>query len=608
MIGGYMGKLLFVNLSTGEIKEETPDENLYRDFIGGYGLGARIIYSRQNAGVDALGPENTLAFITGPLTGTPATFGARFVVVGKSPLTGGWGDSNSGGYFGPHLKFAGFDGVFFTGISERPVYLLIDNGKAELKDASYLWGKDTFTTEDTLEAEYGPTAKVACIGPAGERCARVACIITNKGDAAGRSGLGAVMGSKKLKAVVAKGELKVPLADADAANALRKEHIAAGKEILASFRVYGTSGHADASAHSGDTPVKNWGGIGVIEMPDVSGLHRDKVGAGLDKRKGCWHCPAVCKAVMKAGTGQFKYGAGAHRPEYETLAAFGAMCLNTDADTITMANHICNLNGTDTISTGTIVAFAMELYEHGIITKKDTDGIELTWGNQTAMIAIIEKIMKREGIGDILADGVKSAAERIGKGAKKYAVHIGGQELGFHDPKAGFVAYEGKPMAAMYAMDATPGRHTTGFGPTQFMGYVLGAAGLCMHSGIGFADPNKYIVGFLKAVTGLDRSEEELLKVGERIGNMRHLFSIREGDIPVKRKVHPRIIGRPPQKEGPLAGVSADLEVQAYWNLGYLDWDPETNIPSRKKLLELGLDDIAEELWPLEEAKDPVII
>lgn len=608
MTGGYMGKLLFVNLSTGEIKEETPDESLYKDFIGGYGLGARILYSRQKAGVDALGPENTLGMLTGPLTGTPATFGARWVIVGKSPLTGGWGDSNAGGHFGPHLKFAGYDGVFFNGISEKPVYLLIDNGKAELKDASKLWGKDTISTEEMLEAEYGPTAKVACIGPAGEKCARVACVMTNKGDAAGRSGLGAVMGSKKLKAVVAKGEMKVPLADADAANALRKEHIAAGKGFLENFGIYGTAGHADASAHSGDTPVKNWGGIGAIELPDVSGLNKDMVAANLDKRKGCWHCPAVCKGTLKAGTGDFKYAAGAHRPEYETLAAFGAMCLNTDAEAIAMANNICDRQGLDTISTGTIVAFAMECYEHGIITKKDTDGIELTWGNQPAMIAMIERIARRDGIGDILADGVKIAAERIGKGAKKFAVHIGGQELGFHDPKAGFVAYEGKPMAAMYAMDATPGRHTTGFGPTQFMGYVLGAAGLCMHSNIGFPDPNKYIVGFLNTVTGWERSEEELLKIGERIGAMRHLFSIREGDNPIERKVHPRIIGRPPFKEGPLAGVTADLEVQAYWNLGALDWDPETTKPSRKKLLELGLDDIAEELWPPQEARGPIVI
>jgi len=208
-----MGKLLFVNLSTGEMKDEAPDESLYRDFIGGYGVGAKILYSRQRGGVDALGPENTFGLLTGPLTGTPATFCCRYAVVAKSPLAGGWGDANSGGHFGPHLKFAGYDGVFFTGISEKPVYLLIDNGRAELRDAAYLWGKGTYETEDTLEAEHGPTSKVVSIGPAGEKVALVACIMSNKGDAAGRSGLGSVMGSKKLKAVVARGEMKVPIAD-----------------------------------------------------------------------------------------------------------------------------------------------------------------------------------------------------------------------------------------------------------------------------------------------------------------------------------------------------------------------------------------------------------
>ena len=211
MAGGYIGRMLFVDLSTGKINEETPDESLYRDFIGGYGVGARVLYSRQKGGIDPLGPENILGIVTGPLTGTPTPLGCRYAVVGKSPLTGGWGDANCGSDFGPHLKFAGYDGVFFNGISKKPVYLSIDNGKAELKDASHLWGKSTFETDDILAETYGKNAKIMSIGPAGEKLSLVACMITNKGSAAGRSGLGAVMGSKKLKAVVVKGEGKVPL-------------------------------------------------------------------------------------------------------------------------------------------------------------------------------------------------------------------------------------------------------------------------------------------------------------------------------------------------------------------------------------------------------------
>ncbi|MDO8688364.1 MAG: aldehyde ferredoxin oxidoreductase N-terminal domain-containing protein, partial [Dehalococcoidales bacterium] len=251
MAGGYMGKMLFVNLSTREIKEETPDEKLYRDFIGGYGIGARILFSRQKAGVDPLGPENILGLVTGPLTGSPAPMGCRYIAVAKSPLTGGWGDANSGGDFGPYLKFSGYDAVFFNGIADKPVYLFIDNGKAELRDAAHLWGKDSYETEDMLKAEHGRQSQVSCIGQSGEKLSLISCIITKRGAAAGRSGLGAVMGSKKLKAVVAKGDQPVPIADIETANRLRREHIAElrtaqfrGHPFWEQRKKYGTGGHA----------------------------------------------------------------------------------------------------------------------------------------------------------------------------------------------------------------------------------------------------------------------------------------------------------------------------------------------------------------------------
>jgi aldehyde:ferredoxin oxidoreductase len=606
MAGGYIGKILFVDLSEGELKDEVLEEKLCRDFIGGYGIGARILYSRQKAGVDPLGPENTLGFITGPLTGTPATTGTRYTAVAKSPLTGGWGDANSGGYFGPHLKFAGYDAVFFNGIADKPVYLLIDEGKAELRDASHLWGKDTYETEDVVKAELGEEAEIVCIGPSGEKLSLISCIITRRGAAAGRSGLGAVMGSKKLKAVVARGNRKVPIADSEAANRLRKEHIALMRvaqqpgrpSFLERFHKYGTSSGGWPSAHSGDTPVKNWGGVGIIDFPDRSGLARDLAIANLERRAGCWRCPIACEGRLKEGTGEYKYPAGTRRVEYETQGTFGTMCLNNNTESINMANHICNSYGLDTISAGTIIAFAIECYENGIITKADTGGIELTWGNHQAIVAMTEKMARREGFGDILADGVKIAAEKIGRRADEYAVHIGGEELGMHDPKLMPAYRPGQPAAARYQMDATPGRHTQGFGPTGFQGHLVNAAGLCMFGNMEVADASKYIAGFMSAVTGWDRSMDELLKAGERIANMRHVFNLREGINPLKWKVHPRIVGKPPQKEGPLAGVTADIEAQVYWNLGALDWDRVTTKPSRKKLLELGLNDVAEELWP----------
>ncbi|MFC2069261.1 aldehyde ferredoxin oxidoreductase N-terminal domain-containing protein [Chloroflexota bacterium] len=282
MAGGYMGRLLLVNLSTWEIKEEKPEENLYRDFIGGYGVGARILHNCQKAGVDPLGPENILGLITGPLTGTLANTGTRYTVVAKSPLTGGWGDANSGGIFGPVLKFAGYDAVFFTGIAEKPVYLFIDNGKPELKDAGHLWGKNTYETEETLRAKLGKGTEAVCIGQSGEKLSLISCIVTEKGATAGRSGLGAVMGSKKLKAVAVKGTQKVPIADSERANKLRREHVKLLKwpgpgqgSFLERFHTYGTTSFTSKSAHSGDTPVKNWGGVGVTDFPDVTGLGGD---------------------------------------------------------------------------------------------------------------------------------------------------------------------------------------------------------------------------------------------------------------------------------------------------------------------------------------------
>ena len=396
MFFGYVGKILLVDLSLGEIKEEILDEKMCRDFIGGYGIGARILYSRQKGGVDALGPENILGFITGPLTGTPIPTSARYMVVAKSPLTGGWGDSNSGGQFGPCLKFAGYDGVFFTGISPKPVYLLIDNGKVQLKEAITLWGKQAYETEDILMQEYGNQASVACIGRAGEKLSLIAAIMTDRGSAAARSGLGAVMGSKKLKAVVARGTGEIPIFDKTTAQNLRTEQLKAwriprpsGMSYMDEFHQFGTSAGAYNAAHSGDSPVKNWGGVGVIDFPDRSGLHRDIFASRVDKRTGCWHCPLACKAILKEGEGEYKYASGCRRPEYETDAAFGSNCCNNNTDSISMANDICNRAGLDTISTGTVIGFAIELYENGILNREETGGIDFADGGRGDVDGII---------------------------------------------------------------------------------------------------------------------------------------------------------------------------------------------------------------------------
>jgi len=606
MARGYMGKVLFVNLSTGELKDEVLEEKLCRDFIGGYGIGARIIYSKQKPGADPLGPANILGFMTTPLTGTPAVGGSRYVVMGKSPIYGGWGDANSGGYFGPYLKFAGYDGIFVSGVSEKPVYLFIDDGEAGIRDAAHLWGKDTFETEDMLHAEHGKQTHIACIGPFAEKLSLFSCVMTNRGSAAGRSGLGAVMGSKKLKAVAVTGNQGVPIADIEAANRLRREFVAdlkkaqlMGQSYLELYNKYGTSGLTRYIIEMGSTPIKNWGGAAAVDFPDSSGVGGEAPSANLKKTEGCWHCPVICKGILNKGAGEYRYQEGARRPEYETLGSFGPMCLNNDTESIAMANDICNRYGLDTISAGTSIAFAIECYENGLITKADTDGIELTWGNHKAIVAMTDKIARREGFGDILADGVKIAAERIGRDTERYAVHAGGQELGMADPKMQSPRYGERASAARYQMDATPGRHTQGFGPSGFEGHFKNAAGFCVQSGYGVvADASKYLVGFMSAITGWDRSLDELLKAGERIANMRHVFNLREGLNPLEREVHPRIIGDPPLEVGPHAHKTVDIKAEINWNLGALDWDRATTKPSKKKLLELGLDDVAKDLWP----------
>jgi aldehyde:ferredoxin oxidoreductase len=372
--------------------------------------------------------------------------------------------------------------------------------------------------------------------------------------------------------------------------------------FLERFHTYGTGGMAGRSALSGDSPVKNWDGVGVIDFPDVKPFDGDNVIANLDKHVACWHCPIGCQASLKDGKGEYEYPAGTRRPEYETLSSFGSMLLNNNIESIAMANHICNSYGLDTISAGTVVAFAIECYEKGVITKKDTKGLELKWGDHKSIIELTWRIAKREGIGDLLADGVKVAAERIGNGAEKYAVHAGGAELGMHDPKLVGGMGGGGGSAARYQMDATPGRHTAGFGPSSFRNHVVNAVGVCFFGNMGGgprgASSVDFLVEFMSAVTGLNRSNDELNKCGERIANIRHVFNLREGINPLKIYVHPRIIGNPPQTAGPLKGVTADIEAQNYWNLGALDWDRITTKPSRAKLVSLGLNKVADELWP----------
>jgi len=338
MANGYTGKTLWVDLSTGAVEEEAVSEVLSREYFGGYGLGAKMLFDRQEAGVDPLGPDNVLGFVTGPFTGTGALGGSRYAVVGKSPLTGTWGDANSGGNFGPYLRFAGYDAVFFRGMSSRPVYLLVSDGEAEVRDAAHVWGRDTHDTEDMLRREHGNDVEVACIGPAGERLSLISAIMTDKGRAAARSGLGAVMGSKRLKAIVAKGSAPVPVFDAPGVAKLRQTYSRKLVGLVDEFRNFGTPAVIVPFAKIGDAPVKNWSGVCEIDFPGVENIGVDAVMARVKRKYACYRCVIACGGLMKKSGGEYGYESGVHKPEYETVSMFGTNCLNDNIESIIKAN------------------------------------------------------------------------------------------------------------------------------------------------------------------------------------------------------------------------------------------------------------------------------
>ena len=619
---GVMGKLLFVDLTTGEIHVEEPDPSLYRDYIGGYGLGARILFDRMKPGVDALGPENIFGLTTGPLTGTRAITGNRWTAVGKSPKTGGWGDANCGGTFGPALKFSGFDAVFFSGISEKPVYLCITDGKAELKDASQLWGMDAVEAEQAIKNELGKKYEIAVIGPAGEKKTLTAGIINDGARAAARSGLGAVMGSKKLKAVAAWGTQEIPVADNDGLGEYIRQQLATARAadtpMFQMFTTMGTSGAAAVSAFNGDGPVKNWAGVGVKDFPTAVQISDAALKPYELKRGGCWRCTISCSAHMSVPEGPYR--SETERPEYETVGAFGTMNLIDTTEAMIHVSELCARYGLDTIAVGTTISFAFECYEKGILTKEDTGGLELTWGNTDAMLALVHMIGKREGLGAILADGVKVASEKIGKGSAEFAMHVHGEELPMHDPR------HAPGLALTYQVDATPARHTQGGTgalemvdmpiPPELGGadkyeyskkglahrvlvnenHVLSTAGLCMFSGM-VTDPDAP-ERELEFVTGEKWDPQRAQATGERIAVLRHAFNLREGLNPVEFELPHRAVSGSMLDGGPNAGVEVDNDAQRVAYFATMGWDQETAMPPKQQLEALGLDFVAKELYP----------
>jgi aldehyde:ferredoxin oxidoreductase len=607
------GKILNVNVSTGVIEPEQIPEATYRKYLGGYGLGVRLLFDRIPQGADPLGPDNVLGFFPGLLTGTPL-FGIRYQAVAKSPKNGGWGDANCGGDFGPFLKHAGWDGLLFYGQSEKPVYLLIQDDQVEIKDASDLWGMLAIDVELALKERHGKKASVACIGPAGENLSYMAGICNEKGRLAARSGLGAVMGSKRVKAIVCLASRNILAGDRKDVRMMVRESLDQFfKPIAGFFRAYGTTGITAASAMSGDSPVRNWGGAGATDFPTAAELAGDNFNAKMEKKYACWHCPLACGAESNESTNpKYPYPRHTHRAEYEAAAAFGTMNLMSDIDALQYANHLCNQYGLDVISAGGTVSFAFECYEHGLITKEDTGGVDLKWGDADAVIHMLNLIGKREGrAGEIFADGVRPAVAKLGPASEEFAMEVGGEELPMHDPKLQPEYY------TTYKLDPTPARHTQyeasrrpewniepapqdrtvhagrgkhHKGASEYM-HVVNSAGMCQF--IMMAAPNNRIPEWINLTTGWDTTNEEIMQAGERIANLRMAFAVREGDIVTKRHIPGRLVGSPPLQAGPHQGIGLDTNALEREFLQACGWDEETAAPSKAKLEELGLQDVA---------------
>ena len=574
------------------------------------------------------------------------------MAVGKSPLTGGWGDANGGGSLSRAIKRTGFDAVFFKGQAPQPTWVHITSEGVEIKDATHLWGKDVVETETAIkDALDSKKAHVASIGISGEKLSLISGIATDKARIAARSGLGAVMGSKKLKAVSFLGTHEIPMAHPEKVKALRKEFLAMYKKevpvadrisvrfinfisklvaktglnapatngtVKKIFSTWGTPGLTMFSGLTGDTPIKNWGGtsVGDFAFDRIEKLSGETVIKRQKKRYSCQACPLGCGGKMDAQTGTFK-GTEGHKPEYETIAGFGALVLNDNFDAIMEINEMCNRAGIDTISTAGTVAYAVECFENGIIDTKTTGGLELGWGNIETIVKLVGLIIRREGFGDTLADGVKMAAAKIGPESEEYAIHAGGQELPMHDSR------NDHGWALTYQCEPTPGRHTIASymdaelrsGKEQFpeinrvvkgtkskLGkkvylntattiytQLANGCGVCIFGPDTATFP---LVEFMNAVTGWDLSADEYYQTGKRLLNLRKAFNVREGIRPGDSKLSPRAIGNPPLTQGPLKNVSVDMDTLEKEFFEIMGWDQETGGPTPETLKSMELDQL----------------
>ena len=606
---GYHGRFLEVDLSAGTTTEIPLSEEILEKYIGGATLAAALVYERVSKDVDPSSPENPLVFSTGPFTGSSVPMVSRYAVCGISPLTGYWGESTSGGRFPVRLKGSGFDGLIVTGRSEKPVYLYLEKGKAEIRDASKLWGKDSYETQKLIKEELGDdNLSVACIARGGEKQVRYASIMNDKGRSAGRCGMGALMGSKNLKAVAAAGDSKTKLADAAKLRALVKQTSTEidGNMISLAFGEYGTLMYMDMGMMLGDVPVKYFT-KSVFPVEKVTGEAFRQ--AYTIKNHACRGCPVGCGRLVK----NFEADLDVDGPEYETAAAFGPLCLNTDIDSIVEANHLCNVHGIDTISAGVSIAYALYLYEQGVLTEQDA-GMELLWGDSKAILKLVEMIVNQEGIGEILAKGTLAMARHFGRDEGE-AAQVKGLEMPMHDGRAfqGLaVSYATGPRGACHLKgdyynvelgnmvleyNILPGDRHSSDGKAEFAAKyqslkdLFDALTLCKFAPL---NPTR-ISEFLSAITGWTCTPESLLAAGDRSLNIKRAISSRQG-LTREHDRLPEICMRP-LDEGTSADLVPDMDKMLREYYEYRSWDWETGKPSREKLLELGMSQVAEDLY-----------
>ena len=615
MPNGYTGRLLRVDLSTGCVEVNSLDEEVYETYIGGSGLAAWIISTEIPVQTPALSPDNLLVFTTGPYTGTPIPTSGRHSVAAKSPLTGIWGESDVGGTWGYALKRAGFDGIVITGASPSPVYLWIHNRTAEIRDASLLWGRDTYEVDVLVREQTDEEASVSCIGPSGESLVKLSAIMHDgrNARAAGRCGLGAVMGYKKLKAIAVKGDEEPPIAAKNALMGAIRQLVPNMVKHTKDLRGFGTSGSVEALEEIGDLPIKNWlQGRWQRGAERISGTAmKESIYSG---DYFCKTCVIGCGKEVKITQGRYA-GVDGAAAEHETVGMLGALCLIDDLEAITFANDLCNRLGMDTISVGGAIAFAMEAFEKGLIDRNETKGVDLSWGNAEAMVEMVRRIGTRTGLlGRLLGEGVRIAAEGIGGRAWEFAMHVKGLELPAHDPRAfgslalGYAtsnrgachlqAYS-HPLEGWISMpelgyDVCADPHVdegkgTLVAKMQNLMAMFDSLKICKFSIYGGIRAH-HLVEFLTSVTGWDVDLSGFMKIGDRIFTLKRLFNCRCGIGRKDDTLPPRLLTST-KDEGASRGYLPHLGRMLNEYYRYRGWDEE-GIPTKRKLREVGLHEL----------------